>query len=144
MGKQKTDDNSVQFSHSIVSDSLRPHESQHAMPPCTSPAPGVYSNSTHRVGDAIQPSHPLLSSSPPAPNPSQHQSLFQWVNSLYEVAKVLEFQLQHQSFQWTHRTDLLMTIITVQIAILNPISRSEPFLIPKCFLLKERQRLFEK
>ena len=51
----------------------------------------------HRIGDAIQPSHPLSSPSPPAPNPSQHQSLFQWVNSLHEVAKVLEFQLQHQS-----------------------------------------------
>ena len=61
----------------------------------------------HRVGDAIQPSHPLLSPSPLAPNPSQHQSLFQWVNSSHEVAKVLEFQLQHQSFQWTPRTDLL-------------------------------------
>ena len=61
----------------------------------------------HRVGDAIQPSHPLLSPSPPAPNPSQHQSLFQWVNSSHEVAKVLEFQLQHQSLQWTPRTDLL-------------------------------------
>ena len=47
----------------------------------------------HWVGDAIQPSHPLLSPSPPAPNPSQHQSLFQWVNSSHEVAKVLEFQL---------------------------------------------------
>ena len=47
----------------------------------------------HRVGDAIQPSHPLSSPSPPDPNPSQHQSLFQWVNSLHEVAKVLEFQL---------------------------------------------------
>ena len=45
------------------------------------------------VGDAIQPSHPLLFPSPPAPNPSQHQSLFQWVNSLHQVAKVLEFQL---------------------------------------------------
>ena len=44
----------------------------------------------HRVSDAIQPSHPLLSPSPPAPNPSQHQGLFQWVNSLHEVAKVLE------------------------------------------------------
>ena len=61
----------------------------------------------HRVSDAIQPSHPLASSSPPAANPSQHQSLFQWVNSSHEVAKVLEFQLQHQSFQWTPRTDLL-------------------------------------
>ena len=47
----------------------------------------------HRVSDAIQPSHPLLSPSPPAPNPSQHQSLFQWVNSSHEVAKVLEIQL---------------------------------------------------
>ena len=61
----------------------------------------------HRVGDAIQPSHPLLSPSPPAPNPSQHQGLFQWVNSSREVAKVLEFQPQHQSFQWTPRTGLL-------------------------------------
>ena len=61
----------------------------------------------HRVGDTIQPSHPLLSSSPPASNPSQHQSLFQWVNSSHEVAKLLEFQLQHQSFWWTPRTDLL-------------------------------------
>ena len=47
----------------------------------------------HRVGDAIQPTHPLSSPSPPVPNPSQHQSLFQWVNSSHEVAKVLEFQL---------------------------------------------------
>ena len=47
----------------------------------------------HQVSDAIQPSHPLLSPSPPAPNPSQHQTLFQWVNSSHEVAKILEFQL---------------------------------------------------
>ena len=61
----------------------------------------------HWISDAIQPSHPLSSPSPPAPNPSQHQGLFQWVNSSHEVAKVLEFQLQHQSFQWIPRTDLL-------------------------------------
>jgi len=61
----------------------------------------------HRVSDAIQPSHPLSSPSPPAPNPSQHQSLFQWVNSLHEVAKVLEFELQHHSFQRNPRADLL-------------------------------------
>ena len=59
----------------------------------------------HRVSDAIQPSHPLSSPSPPAPNPSHHQSLFQWVNSSHEVAKVLELQLQHQSFQWIFRND---------------------------------------
>ena len=83
---------SVQFSHSVVSDSLWPHELQHARPPCTSPTPGVHSNSCALSGNAIQPSHPLSSPSP-ASNPSQHQSLFQWVNSLHEVAKVLEFQL---------------------------------------------------
>ena len=59
----------------------------------------------HWVGDAIQPSHPLSSPPPPAPNPSQHQGFFQWVNSSHEVAKVLEFQPQYQSFQWTTRTD---------------------------------------
>ena len=53
----------------------------------------------HWVSDAIQPSHPLSSPSPPAPNPSQHQSLFQWVSSSQEVAKVLDFQLQHHSLQ---------------------------------------------
>ena len=61
----------------------------------------------HWVGDAIQPSHPLLSPSPPAFNLSQHQGLFQWVSSLHQVAKILEFQLQHQSFQWIFRTDFL-------------------------------------
>ena len=61
----------------------------------------------HWVDDAIQSSHPLLSPSPPAPNPSKHQGLFQWVSSSYEVTKVLEFQLQHQFFQWTPRTYLL-------------------------------------
>ena len=50
--------------------------------------------------DAIQSSHPLSSSSPPAFNLSQHQGLFKWVSSSHQVAKVLEFQLQHQSFQW--------------------------------------------
>ena len=60
-----------------------------------------------RVSDAIQPSHPRSSPSPPAPNPFQHWSLFQWVNSLHEVAKVLEFQLQHHSFQRNLRADLL-------------------------------------
>ena len=61
----------------------------------------------HRVSDAIQPSHPLASPSPPAPKPSQHQSLFQSVSSSHEVAKVLEFQLQHHSFQRNPKADLL-------------------------------------
>ena len=61
----------------------------------------------HWVGDAIQPSHPLWSPSPPALNLSQHQGLFKWVSSSHQVAKVLQFQLQHQSFQWTPKIDLL-------------------------------------
>ena len=55
----------------------------------------------HLVGDTIQPSHPLSSPSPPALNLSQHQGLFKWVSSLHQVAKVLEFQPQDKSFQWT-------------------------------------------
>ena len=65
---------SVQFSRSVVSDSLRPHESQHARPPCPSPSPKFTQTHIHRVSDAIQPSHLLSSPCPPAPNPSQHQS----------------------------------------------------------------------
>ena len=59
----------------------------------------------HWVCDAIQPSHPLSSPSPPAFNLSQHQGLFQWVSSSHQVAKVLELQLQHQFFQWTFRAE---------------------------------------
>ena len=61
----------------------------------------------HRVSNAIQPSQPLSSPSPPTFNLSQHQGLFKWVGYSHQGAKVLEFQLQHQSFQWTPRTDLL-------------------------------------
>ena len=61
----------------------------------------------HRLDDAIQPSLPLSTSSPPAFNLSQHQSLFLWVSSSHQVAKLLEFQPQHQSFQWIFRTDFL-------------------------------------
>ena len=68
---------SVQFSCSVVSDSLQPHELQHTRPPCPSPTPGVHLDSCPSSSDAIQPSHPLSSRSPPAPSPSHHQSLFQ-------------------------------------------------------------------
>ena len=61
----------------------------------------------HWVGDAIRPSHPLSSPSPPALNLSQHQNLFKWVSSSHQMAKVLEFHLQYQSHQWTPRTDFL-------------------------------------
>ena len=84
----------------------------------------------HRVSDAIQPSHPLSAPSPPAPNPSQHQGLFQWVNSSHEVAIVLEFQIQHQSFQWTHRTyllqDELVRKVNIILSITQPVSKWTP------------------
>ena len=69
--------------------------------------PELTQTNVHRVSDAIQPSHPLSSPSPPAPNLSQHQGLFQWVNSSHEVAKVLEFQLQHHSLLRNPRADRL-------------------------------------
>ena len=65
----------------------------------------------HWFNDAIQPSHPLSSPSLPALNLSQHQGLFQWVSSSHQVAKVLEFHLQHQPFQWTFRTDFLQDVL---------------------------------
>ena len=96
----------VQFICSVVSDSLWPHESQHARPPCPSPTPSPIKPMSL---ESVMPSSHLilycpLLLLPPIP-PSI--SLFQWVNSWHEVAKVLEFQLQHQSFQWTPKTDLL-------------------------------------
>ena len=101
----------VQYS-SQVSNSLKIHGLQHTRPPCPSPTPEVYSNSCSLSSDAIQPSHPLLSPSPPAFNPSQHQSLFKWVSSSHQGAKVLEFQLQHQFFQWIFRTHFLQDGLT--------------------------------
>ena len=85
---------------------LQPHETQHTRPPCPSPTLESTQTHVHWVSDAIQPSHPLSSPSPPALNLSQHQGLFQWVSSSHHVVKVLEFQLKHQSFQWTPRTVL--------------------------------------
>ena len=82
---------SVQFSCSVVSDSLQAHGLQHARPPCPSPIPGVYSNSY----PLSRWCHPTISSSvipsPPAFNLSQHQGLFQWVSSSHQVAKVWNF-----------------------------------------------------
>ena len=98
---------SVQFSHSVVSNSLRPHELQNARLPCPSPTPGVHPKPCPSSRWCHQPSHSLSSPSPPAPNPSQQQGLFQWVSSSHEVAKVLELQLQHQSFWWIFWVDFL-------------------------------------
>ena len=97
---------SVQFSRWVVSDSLQPHELQHTRPPCPQPTPGIHPDPC----PLSRWCHPTIPSSSPflsALNLSQHQGLFQWVSSSHQVAKVLEFQLQHQSFQWTPRTDLL-------------------------------------
>ena len=109
------------FSRSVMSNSLQPHGLQHARPPCPSPSPGVCSNSCPWVSDAIQPSHPLSSLSP-AFNLSQCQSLFQWVSSSHQVAKVLEFQLQHQSFHWIFRIWFplgLIGLISLQSMVLE-------------------------
>ena len=117
---------SVQFSHSVVSNSLWPHESQHARPPCPSPTPRVTQTHVHWVSDAIQPSHPLSSPSPPAPNPSQHQSLFQWVSSSCELAKVLEFQLQYYSLQRNSRADPLQNGLVGSPCSLRDSQESSP------------------
>ena len=84
----------VQFSRSVVSNSVTPGLPVHHQ------LPEFTQTHVHWVSDAIQPSHPLSSPSPPAFNLSQHQGLFQWVSSSHQVAKVLEFQFQHQSKIW--------------------------------------------
>ena len=99
----------IQFSSVTWScPTLRPHGLQ--------PTPGLPVHNqpleftqthVHWLSDAIQPSQPLSSPSPPAFNLSQHQGLFKWVSSSHQVAKVMEFQLQHQSLQWIFRTDFL-------------------------------------
>ena len=100
---------SIQFSHSAVSDcdSLRPNGLQHVRLPCPSPTPRVCSN----LCPSSQWCHPTISSSvvpfSSCLHLSQHQGLFQWVCSLHQVAKVLQFQSQHQSFQWIFRVDFL-------------------------------------
>ena len=97
---------SVQFICSVVSNSLWPHGLQHTRLPVHHQLPEFTQTHVHCVSDAIQPSHTLLSP-PPAFNLSQHQGLFKWMSSSHQVAKVSEFQLQHQSFQWIFRTDFL-------------------------------------
>ena len=98
----------LQLSHSVVSSSLRPHGLQHATLPCLSPTPRVYSN----LWPLCQSCHPTILSSVVSFS-SRLQSflasgLFTWVSSSHQVAKVLEFQLQHQSFQRTLSTHLLL------------------------------------
>ena len=102
--------NRVQFSHSVAQSCptlCNPMNRSTPGLPVHHQLPEFTQTHAHRISDAIQPSHPLSYPSPHATNPSQHQGLFQLVNSSHEVAKVLEFRLQHQPFQWTPRTDLL-------------------------------------
>ena len=89
-----------QFSHSVICLTLYdPMDYSTPGLPVHHQLPELTQTHVHRVSDAIQPSHPLSSPSPPALNLSQHQGLFQRVSSSYQVAKVLELQLQHESFQ---------------------------------------------
>ena len=98
---------SVQFSRSVVSKICEPMDCSTPHFPVHHQHPELTQTHGHRVGDTIQPCLPLSSPSPPSLNLSQHQGLFQWVSTSHQVAKVLEFQLQHQSYQWTPRSDLL-------------------------------------
>ena len=98
---------SVQFSCSVMSDSVTPWTAAHQASLSVTNSQSLLKLYVHQVGDAIQPAHPFSSPSSPAFNLSQHQGLFQWVSSSHQVAKVLEFQLQHQSFQWIFRTNFL-------------------------------------
>ena len=105
---------SVQFSHSVMSDSLWPHEPQHARPPCPSPTPGVHPNPC----PLSQWCHPAISSlsppSSPAFNLSQQQGLFQWVSSSHQVAKYWSFSLSiSPSNEHSFRMDWL-DLLTVQ------------------------------
>ena len=96
-----------QFSNSVVSDFLWHHGVQHARLTCPHQLQEPAQTHVHQVGDAIQPCQPLSSPFPTAFNLSQHPGYFQWVSYFHQVAKALEFQLQHQSFQWIFRTDLI-------------------------------------
>ena len=97
----------VQFSSVVQSYPILCDPMNRSMPglPVHRQLPEFTQTHVHWVGDAIQPSHSLSSPSPPALNLSQHQGLFKWVSSSHQVAKVLEFQLQHQSFQWMNIQD---------------------------------------
>ena len=82
---------SVQFTHSVMFNSLQPHELEHTRPPCPSPTPGVHPNPYPLSRWAIQPSHPLSSPSPPVFNLSEHQGLFKWISSSHQVVKYWSF-----------------------------------------------------
>ena len=117
---------SVHFSHSVTTDSLWLHGLQHARLPVHHQLQEFNQSHVHWIGDAIHPSRPLSSPSLPTFNLSQHQSFFQWVSSSHQVAKGLEFQLQHQSFQWTLRTDFHYYGLVVSPCSPNDFQESSP------------------
>ena len=95
------------FSSSVMSDFYDPMDCSMTRFSVLHYLPEFAQTHAHWVNDPIQPSHPLSSPSPPALNLAQHQGLYQWVNSSHHLAKVLELQLQHQSFHWIFRNDFL-------------------------------------
>ena len=96
----------MMFSCPVMSYSLWSHGLQHPRPPCPSPSPEFAQFHVHYIGDDVQPSHPLIPSSPSSLNLSQHQGFYQWVVCSHQMPKILELQLQHQSFQWIFRVDI--------------------------------------
>ena len=102
-------DHSVQFSSVSQSCQTLCDPTDCSMPgfPVHHQFPELAQTDVHRVSDDIQPSYPLSSPSLPAFSLSQHQGFFQWVSSSHQVGKILDFQLQHQSFQWIFRTNFL-------------------------------------
>ena len=88
----------LSFCHSVLSNSLWPHELQHTRLPCPSLSPRVCSNSCLLSRWCHPPSHPLLSPSPPSFNLSQHQGFFQWVSCSHQVAKVSNFSFSISPF----------------------------------------------
>ena len=117
---------SIQFSRSVVSDSLWPHESQQTRPPCPSPTPRVHPDPR----PLSRWCHPTISSSLVpfsfCPQSFPESGSFKWVSTSHQVAKVLEFQLQHQSFQWTSRTDLLQNRLVGSPCSLRDSQESSP------------------
>ena len=116
-----------------MSDSLWPHGLQHARPHCPSPTPGVISNSCPL--SQWPSNYPLLSPFSPTFKLLQHQGLFKWIISSQQVAKELEFQLQHQPLQWTPRTDLLYNGLVGSLCSPRDSQESSPALQFKASIL---------
>ena len=137
------------FSHSALSDSLWPIDCSMPGFPVVHHLLELAQTHIHWVSDANQLSHPLLSPSPPAFKLSQHQRLFQWVCSSHQLAKVLEFQLQHQSFQWysilisfrIDRFDLLAVQRTLKSLLQHHHSKA-PVLLCSAFFTVQLSHLY--